>query len=316
MLANSILLTVGSWDPAPWVQAIRAGDPDRSLQVWPDLTEPAAIGYALVWEPPDGLLQQCPNLKVIFSLGAGVDRLLSLPDLPRVPLVRVVNPDLTQRMSEWVTLQVLIHHRRQRAYDRQQAARIWKELDQPAAREIRVGIMGLGVLGRDSATTLRRLGFQVAGWSRTPTDLPDIACFHGQAMLERFLARTDILVCLLPLTAQTRGILSSALFDKLARDGALGGPVLINAGRGALQKEDDILAALNNGTLVGASLDVFEKEPLDAGSPLWSLPNVVITPHSAATSAPRALVPPILDQIKAFEGGALLENVVDRERSY
>ena len=252
MLANAILLSVGSWDPEPWAKAIRAGDPKRPLHIWPDLSAPGAIGYALVWGSPEGVLQDLPSLKAIFSLGAGVDRLVSLPNLPPVPLVRVVNPDLTQRMSEWVTLQVLIHHRQQRTYDRQQAARIWKELDQPAAREVRVGIMGLGVLGRDSATALRRLGFQVAGWSRMPTDLPDIECFHGQAMLDRFLARTDVLVCLLPLTAQTRGILSSALFDKLARDGALGGPVLINAGRGALQNEDDILAALNNGTLVGA----------------------------------------------------------------
>ena len=190
------------------------------------------------------------------------------------------------------------------------------ELDQPAAREIRVGVMGLGVLGRDSATALRRLGFQVAGWSRTPTDLPNIECFHGQAMLDRFLAQTDILVCLLPLTPQTKGILSGELFDKLARDGALGGPVLINAGRGALQKEDDIVAALDNGTLAGASLDVFENEPLDPDSRLWSLPNVVITPHAAATSAPAALVPPIIEQIRNFEAGAPLENVVDPERSY
>ena len=124
-MIGAILLAVGSWDPDPWVRTIRAGDPDRSLHVWPDLPDPGAIGYALVWEPPDGLLQQFPNMKVIFSLGAGVDRLVSLAGIPAVPLVRVVNPDLTQRMTEWITLQVLIHHRRQRDYDRQQASRLW-----------------------------------------------------------------------------------------------------------------------------------------------------------------------------------------------
>jgi glyoxylate/hydroxypyruvate reductase A len=257
-----------------------------------------------------------PNLKAIFSLGAGVDTLLSQPDLPDVPIVRVVNPDLTRRMTEWVTLQALIHHRRQQAYDRQQSEHIWRELRQPAAQEVRVGIMGLGVLGRDAASVLRRLGFDVAGWSRRPADLPDIVCFHGLDMLDRFLERTDILVALLPLTPETKGILAMPLFEKLARDGALGGPVLINAGRGGLQIETDIAAAVERGILIGASLDVFEKEPLEPASPLWGLPSVIVTPHAAAASAPKALIPPILAQIREFEAGRPLENVVDRNAMY
>lgn len=314
--AQSILLTTGSWRPEPWVAAIQTGDPQRPLHVWPDLPDSSAIAYALVWEPPAGVLASLPNLNAIFSLGAGVDALLSQPDLPDVPIVRVVNPDLTQRMTEWIVLQVLIHHRRQRDYDRQQAARLWKDLRQPAARDVRVGIMGLGALGRDAAMALRRLGFDVAGWSRRPANLSDIACFHGNGALDRFLGRTDILVALLPLTPETRGILATPLFDKLARDGALGGPVLINAGRGGLQVEADIAAAVEHGVLIGASLDVFEREPLDPASPLWSLPNVVVTPHAAAASAPEALIPPILDQIRDFEAGKPLENVVDRNAMY
>jgi glyoxylate/hydroxypyruvate reductase A len=316
MSRKAILLAAGPWDPASWAAAIRLREPDRPLFVWPDVPYPAEVGYALVWKPPAGALSNLPNLRVIFSLGAGVDDLVVSPGLPDVPIVRVVNPDLTQRMTEWVVLQVLIHHRQQRAYDRQQAARIWKELPQPAAAEVRVGVMGLGVLGRDAAGVLCRLGFRVAGWSRRPTSVPGVETFHGAAEFDRFLGRTDILVSLLPLTPETRGILSMPLFMKLARDGALGGPVLINAGRGGLQVEADIVEAIERGRLIGASLDVFEQEPLDPKSRLWSLQNVVITPHAAAASAPAALVPPILRQIAAFEAGAPLENVVDRASRY
>ena len=313
---KAILLAAGPWDPASWAAAIRKSEPDRPLLIWPDVPHPAEVGYALVWKPPAGALSNLPNLHAIFSLGAGVDDLVVSPGLPDVPIVRVVNPDLTQRMTEWVVLQVLLHHRQQRAYDRQQAARIWKELPQPAASEVRVGLMGLGVLGQDAAGALSRLGFRVAGWSRRPTSVPGVETFHGAAELDRFLGRTDILVSLLPLTPETRGILSMPLFKKLGRDGALGGPVLVNAGRGGLQVEADIVEAIERGTLIGASLDVFEQEPLDPKSRLWSLQNVVITPHAAAASAPAALVPPILRQIAAYEAGAPLENLVDRQSLY
>ena len=313
---KSILLATASWSPERWAAAIRAGDPARAFFVWPDVPKPSEVGYALVWNPPEGMLSALPNLEAIFSLGAGVDHLISLAGLPDVPIVRVVNPDLTQRMTEWIVLQVLIHHRQQRAYDLQQAARIWNEIAQPAAAEVRVGIMGLGVLGRDAANAVCRLGFQVAGWSRRPAALSGVETFHGPGELDRFLARTDILVCLLPLTPETRGILARPLFEKLARDGVLGGPVLINAGRGGLQVEADIVAAVERGTLIGASLDVFNSEPLDSKSALWTLPNVVITPHVAAASAPEAIIPPILRAIAAYEAGAPLDNVVDRARLY
>jgi glyoxylate/hydroxypyruvate reductase A len=219
-------------------------------------------------------------------------------------------------MTEWVTLQVLMHHRRQRTYDAQQAARRWRELPQPAAAEVRVGIMGMGVLGRDAAEVLVRLGFPVAGWSRRPASMAGVESFAGADRLDAFLARTDILVCLLPLTAETRGILSMPLFRKLARDGALGAPVVINAGRGGLQVETDIVAALDDGVLGGASLDVFEVEPLPRTSPLWLHPRAILTPHAAAGSAPEALVPPILAQIATYEAGGPLENVVDRKAAY
>ena len=314
----AILIASGPWPPEPWAAPIRAADPERPVLIWPELPEPAQIRYGLVWKPPQGLLATLPNLAAIFSLGAGVDHFIFQDNLPDVPIVRVVNPDLTQRMTEWVTLQVLMHHRRQRVYDRFQAERRWHELSQPAAADVRVGVMGLGILGRAAADVLVRLGFTVAGWSRRPASVNGVETYSGTADgLDRFLTRTDILVCLLPLTAETRGILSMPLFARLARDGALGrGPIVINGGRGGLQSEADIAAAIEEGILGGASLDVFEPEPLDPASPLWHLPNVVITPHVAAASDPATLAPEIIRQILAYEAGAPLANLVDRAALY
>ncbi len=313
---NGILIASGPWDPVPWAEAVRAIDPERPVFIWPDVPNPSAVRYLMAWHPPREALTALPNLDVIFSLGAGVEHILSRQGLPDVPVVRIVSDDLTRRMTEWVTLQVLMQHRQQRDYDRLQRERRWHERRQPAASEVRVGIMGMGVLGKSAADVLMTLGFRVAGWSRRPKAASGIESFHGNAALDAFLARTDILVVLLPLTPETRGLLSMALFRKLARDGALGGPVLINAGRGGLQVEADIVRALHEGVLIGASLDVFETEPLDAASPLWELDSVVITPHCAGWSDPAELTRQILDQIAAFETGAALRNVVDRAAAY
>jgi glyoxylate/hydroxypyruvate reductase A len=313
---GAILLATGNWRPGPWAELIHAADPHRPVFTYPDVPDRAAVRYLLAWRPPAGAFRGLANLAAIFSLGAGVDHLMGVPGLPDVPIARVVSADLTQRMSEWVVLQVLLHHRRQRAYDRQQAARHWEELPQPAAADVRVGMMGLGVLGRDAAAILARLGFQVAGWSRRPAAVPGLATFHGAGGLDAFLARTDILVALLPLTPETRGILARPLFEKLARDGALGGPVVINAGRGGLQVEADIAAAVRSGLLKGASLDVFETEPLPPESPLWSLPDVVVTPHVAATSEPPTIVPLIMKQIADYEAGLPLLHLVDPRQGY
>ena len=314
--ARAVLVASGPWDPHPWADGIRRLDPDRPVHVWPDLPDPDAIGYVLAWHPPPEAFANLPNLAAIFSLGAGVEHILSRPGLPDVPLARIVSEDLTDRMVEWVVLQVLMHHRQQRGYDRLQRAHRWQELRQPAAAEVRVGVMGMGVIGAKAADMLAHLGFQVAGWSRSRKTVAGIEAFHGPAGLDAFLARTDILVVLLPLTPDTRGLLAMPLFRKLARDGALGGPVLVNAGRGGLQVEADIAAAIGDGTLTGASLDVFETEPLDAASPLWDLEDVIITPHCAGWSDPAELTRQIVEQIAAFEAGRPLRNLVDRDAQY
>ncbi len=314
---SALLLVITGWDATPWERRFRAAAPGRDIRVWPDrVGAPGDIAYAAAWLPPPGAFAPFRNLRAIFSLGAGVDALLADRTLPAVPIVRVVDPDLTRRMTEYVTLHVLIHHRRQRLYDEQQRRRIWREHPQPAARDVKVGIMGLGVLGRDAAELLARLGFDVAGWSRSPRMIPGIATFHGPAGLDVFLARTEILVCLLPATPATKGILELGLLRKLNRDGALGGAYLINAGRGALQVDDDILAALAEGSLAGATLDVFPTEPLPAASPLWTDPGVTITPHNSAASVPEEVVAYVVRQIERCEAGEPLENVIDRARGY
>lgn len=312
----SILVAVKGWSPQTWVEAVQSVAPGRVVEAQSAVADPAAVRYALVWGPERGALARYPNLAAVFSLGAGVDHLTSDPDLPDVPVARIVDPDLTMRMTEWVVLQVLLHHRQQRAYDRLQAERTWTPLAQAAASDVRVGVMGLGVLGLDAADALKRLGFDVAGWSRTPRALPGMATFSGADGLAAFLARTDILIVLLPLTEETRGLLDARLIDGLAKDGPLGGPVLINAGRGKLQVEADLDAALRDGRLKGATLDVFETEPLPEASPLWSAPNLVITPHVAADSDPIAVSRNVVRQIEAFERGEPLEGLVDRTRGY
>jgi glyoxylate/hydroxypyruvate reductase A len=287
------------------------------LRIWPGAVgDPNDIAYACVWMAPHGLLAEFTNLRAIINLGAGVDHLLADATLPRVPVARVAHADLAGRVSEYIALHVLSHHRRRRLYDGQQRDGVWREHDQPAASDVAVGIMGLGAIGRHAASVLAHLGFKMAGWSRTPKTLAGIETFHGKAGLDSFLARTEILVCLLPRTRDTEGILNLSLFHKLKRNGAAGGAFLINAGRGPLQVEADILTALDDGTLTAATLDVFSQEPLPPGSPLWRHPRVTITPHNAGDISPRVFAPEVIAQIEGFERGMPLENLVDRTRGY
>jgi glyoxylate/hydroxypyruvate reductase A len=316
-MPNAILLAITSWRPSDWEHRFRAQAPQRDVRCWPErVGDPHDVAYVAAWKPPGGLIASFPNVKAIFSLGAGVDHLLIDPTLPAVPVVRIVDRDLTMRMSEYVALHVLMHHRGQRRYDAQQRARQWIDHDQPAASEVTVGVMGLGVMGRDALEVLGRLGFRLVGWSRSEKAIAGVETFHGEAGLEPFLRRSEILVCLLPHTAATERILNLETFRRLNRDGPLHGAYLINAGRGALQVNDDIAAALDQRLLAGATLDVFPTEPLPAESPLWGHPKVTITPHNAAASDPRALVDLILRQIERFERGLPLENVIDRAAGY
>ena len=317
MSGKAILIAVDGPYAGDWIEIFRAQPGDRPVRAWPhDLGSLDDISYACVWRAPAGLLASLPNLKMIVSLAAGVDHLLADESLPHVPIVRAAHPDLSMRVTEYVVLHCLRYHRRQSLYDAQQRQHIWKVHPQPAASEVAVGVMGLGVIGSEAARVLARIGFQVAGWSASPKVIEGVRVFHGPDGLDSFLARTEILVCLLPLTVSTQSILNRALFARLKSDGAAGGAFLINAGRGGLQIDNDILAALDDGTLSGATLDVFPQEPLPTDSPLWTHSKVTVTPHNAGDILPAFLAADVITQINRFERGEPLLHVVDPRRGY
>lgn len=313
----SLLVAMTGWHVEDWRARFKAELPDMPVVILGEAFDRRAVHYVASWKHPPGSLSGLPNLAAIFSLGAGVDHLMMDDRLPDVAIARVVDPDLTTRMSEYIVLHCLMALRQQRRYDAQQRAARWEDdRNQPAARSVRVGVMGLGELGLDAVRKLQIMGFDVAGWSRSPKAIEGLATFAGADGMAAFLARTDILVCLLPLTPDTRGIIDAKLIAGLAQDGRLGGPFLINAGRGGLQIEADILAALAAGALRAATLDVFETEPLPAESPLWSHPAVTVTPHNAAMSEPEAVTSLIAAQIRRLEAGEPLEHAVDPKRGY
>ena len=306
-----------NWSPQRWKARFDDVCKDRRVLLLPDKAfDPAEVHYAAVWKPRPGELAAFPNLRVIFNLGAGVDALMADASLPDVPLVRVAVPDLTERMTEYVVLHVLMHHRQELYLRESQREKRWAPRSQWAAGALTVGIMGLGTLGAHAADVLRRIGFRVVGWSRSAKQIDGVECFRGAGQFEPFLRESDILVCLLPLTPDTRHVLNRDVFTKLNRNSRLGAPVLINAGRGGLQDEADILKCLDDGTLGAASLDVFETEPLPQDSPFWSHPRVVLTPHNAADTDPDEISKYVARQIERFEAGGALENVVDRGRGY
>jgi glyoxylate/hydroxypyruvate reductase len=317
--ALALLLHGGTenWSPERWKARFDEVCPDRRVLQLPAANfDPTEVHYVAVWKPDPGELAGFPNLRVIFNLGAGVDALMADASLPKVPLVRVAVDDLTHRMTEYVVLHVLMHHRQELYLRDSQREKRWAPKFQWPAGAVSVGFMGLGTLGADAAQVLKRIGFRVAGWSRSQRQIDGVECFHGMPQLEAFLRQTDILVCLLPLTPDTRHILNRDLFAKLNRNSPLGAPVLINAGRGGLQNEADILACLDDGMLGAASLDVYVTEPLPPDSRFWTHPKVVLTPHNAADTDADEISKYVARQIERFEAGGALENVVDPARGY
>ena len=297
---------------ARWRAQLTRLTQELEVRVWPEIGNPAEIDYALVWRPEPGFLASLPNLKLILSLGAGVDHLLDDPQLPRhLPIVRLVDPHMTDAMSEYVVLQVLRLHRRDLDYRAQQGAGLWHELDQQNAVDRRVGILGLGELGQDAAKKLKALGFDVAGWSRSERTIAGVRCHAGAPGLPPLLGGSEILVCLLPLTAETEGILNARTLALLPK-----GAALVNAARGAHLVEEGLLAALASGQISAAVLDVFRQEPLPADHPFWHHPRIVVTPHVAAFTNPATAAPIILENIRRFEEGRPLLNRIDPARGY
>ncbi len=311
-----LLLHLSDVDEASWARAFAKKLKPYHVVRRGDDFDPKEVRYIFVWKPKADAFEGLDNLKAVFSLGAGVDALMKHPKLPDVPVVRFVDADLSQRMSDYVVAHVTMHHRQFSRFQADQKARRWSQYYPPAAQETNVGIMGMGVLGQDAVARLKPLGFALRSWSRTPKSIEGVEGFSGDAEFDAFLSQTDILVNLLPLTPETTGILNADTFGKLRRSRLEGGPVIINAARGGHQKEADIVAALGSGVLGAASLDVFEVEPLPEDSPLWDIENCYITPHIAAISNEKSGVTYFAKVLSEHEAGRPLINVVDRERGY
>lgn len=314
----TLLLHLADFNERSWADRFAAALPGRRVVLRTDDYDPAEVEYIFIWKPKAEAFDGLNNLKAVLSLGAGVDALLRHPHLPAgVPIVRFMDEDLTQRMSDYVVQNVLLHQRLATRFKRDQAAKRWKQLYPAPAWDAHVGVMGLGALGQDAIRHLKVFGYKLSGWSRSKKEIEGVETFFGEDQLEAFLNGTDILVNLLPLTPETHGILNYDTFSKLRRGGIDGeGPVVINAARGGHQKEADLVRALGDGTLWAASLDVFEVEPLPQDSPLWDMDNVFITPHIAAASSERTGVAYFSKVIHDHEKGLPLPNVVDVTRGY
>lgn len=313
----ALLLHLSDVDENRWAERLGEKLGDYPIVRRGDAYDPADIRYIFVWKPKDDAFDGLDNLKAVLSLGAGVDALMRHPHLPEgVPIVRFVDDELSQCMSDYVVAHVTMHHRLYTRYRAAQNAREWTQLYPPPAWDINVGVMGLGVLGQDALSRLRPLGFNLLGWSRSPKPLEGVQGFAGPDQFDSFLSQTDILVNLLPLTPETKGILNYQTFGKLRRGVLDGGPAIVNPARGGHQIEDDIVRALGDGTLGAASLDVFAVEPLPRESPLWSIENCYITPHIAAISNPETGVNYFSKVLLDHEAGKPLVNVVDVAKGY
>lgn len=305
-----------------WYNGFRAiapkvGIDPNEIEYWPHVKNLSKVEYLAVWKPPYDICAQLPNVKVIFNLGAGVDHLLLDDSLPKnVPIVRVVDNNLTRRMGEYVLLQVLYHLREMPKLRAAQAKHQWLEQYDPNAVDVSVGIMGLGEIGGHCATLLQQTGFKTLGWSNSVKNIKGVKSYAGLDQLDEFLAETEILINILPHTDATHKLVNYQLLKKLKSDGALQGATYIAAGRGRTHIEVDIVQALQDGCLKSASMDVFEQEPLAAESPLWDLPNLVITPHNAATSDRQTVSEQILTQIANHRQGKALQNVVNLTKGY
>ena len=308
----TLLIATPTMKSDAWVRAFDRLAPDLTIRVWPDAGDSNDIDFVLAWETPPGFFTRFAHLKCIASLGAGVDHLLDDPDLPEgVPITRVIDPSITRQMRGYVLLHVLRFCRHSRRFDQDADQEVWRPRIPLRPADLMVGIMGLGQLGLDTARTLEGFDFPVIGWRRTPQAVAGIQVYSGPGALGDFMARSRILVCMLPLTPQTRGLLHAGTFEQLPK-----GAYVINVARGRHLVEADLLAAIDGGHLAGACLDVFETEPLPAGHPLWHHPKVTVTPHIASLTNPYEVVPQIVANYRRVAAGERPRQLVDIHRGY
>jgi len=299
--------------PQPWLDDLAQALPEARLSVWREGDDVSAADYIVAWQPPAALLRGRTGLKALFNLGAGVDAILQLGDAlpPEVTIVRLDDAGMAVQMAEYVSHAVLRHFRRFDDYEAQNRAGIWQPLEPYRKQDFTVGILGLGVLGARIAASLAQFEFPLLGWSRSPKDLPGVRCFSGSDGLDAFLRRTRVLVCVLPLTAETTGLLDRDNLAKLQP-----GAYLINVARGAHVAEPDLLAAIKSGRIAGATLDVCRTEPLPPQHPFWQEPRITLTPHIAALTLRTESIRQIAGKILALERGETIAGIVDPTKGY
>ena len=304
-----ILFCATNTRAGPWIASLQEALPGAELAEWAP-GAPAA-DHAVVWSPPQQFFDEQPGLRGIFNMGAGVDALLRLKLPPNALLVRLEDAGMSVQMAEFVCHAVIRHFREFDVYEREMSRANWSYRRPRLRADYPVGVMGLGVLGERVARSIAQFDFPVLGWSRSPKEIPGIRCYSGDAGFAGFLAATRVLVCLLPLTAQTQGILNRENLSRL-----LPGAYLVNVARGGHLVEEDLVALLDSGHLAGATLDVFRTEPLPAGHAFWTHPRITITPHVSARTLREETTAQIARKIQALERGEPIAGVVDRERGY
>ena len=308
----TVSIKLGGESAESYIREMRRLDPGLEIREWPDIGNPEDVDIAMVWKMPHGELAKFPNLKLIISMAAGVDHVLSDPDRPEgVPIVRVTDPHMARSMGHWFLMNILRLHREAAHYDKLRSQKIWPAEIAFDTDSVSVGILGLGYLGVHVAQMLKAVGLRVQGWSRTEKNLDGIHSFSGRPGLDQMLSNTNYLACLLPNTAVTEGIMNLSLFNKMPR-----GSYVLNAGRGSQLVESDLLEALNNGQIKGAALDVFETEPLPKDHPFWTDSRILLTPHHAAEVFLPAAAKIFLKNIYSIRNNLPLMGLVNQELGY
>lgn len=299
-------------DPEPWVNALKQVDDSLDIEVWPNERDKKAVDFALCWQHPNGILRDYPNLRCISSMGAGIDHFFNDTFFPKqLPVVRLVDPLLAKSMFEYIGTAVMFYFRELDIYQSQQQQKRWYQQMPKSKADTTVGVLGLGHLGAYAGHELALMGFNVIGWSRAAKTVADVKTYAGDDQLNAFLAQTDVLICLLPLTEQTRGILNRKLFNALPK-----GAYLINVARGDHLVEEDLIEALADGQLKGACLDVFCQEPLPENHPFWHHQKIRVTPHISSITDPRSVAPQIAENYRRMKSGQPLLHQVDFLRGY
>ncbi len=296
-------------DPKEWIEVIKNEKPDLEIQVYPNIQNPETVEAVMVWQHPPGILSEFPNLKLVSSMGAGVDHILTDKEIPAdLPIVRIVDEKLTWSMTNYVVMGVLNFHRQITRYQQMQSEKVW-DMSNPEI-PVKIGVMGVGALGGDVVDKLRYLDFEVFGYGFS--EKPDLGYpYYSKDELEVFLKQINVLICLLPLTSDTEDILSKDLFEKCNP-----GTYLINVARGKHLVDNDLIQALDSGQLSGALLDVYRTEPLPTGHPFWEHEKIQFTPHIASVTNPQAAAPQVVENLNRMQQGKELLNLVDRERGY